>query len=84
MSNSTSETTRSAQALHRVLVKTRYLALQGEAPERLAAILDWAELLAQDIAANEDGHEFAAHLQGLGDDLPEFAGIFRDYQGGCL
>lgn len=84
MLDSNSETTRSARALHRVLVKARHLALHNSV-EQLAGILDWAEILADDLAAQEDrGRQFAEHLEGLGEDHPEFAGVFRDYKDGRL
>jgi hypothetical protein len=63
-----------------VLVKTRYLALQGATPQRLATLLDWAERLADDITTSDDDfRQFTEHLEGLGEDEPEFAGILRDY-----
>lgn len=84
MLDSISETARSARALHRVLVKARHLALNNSA-EQLAGILDWAELLASDLAASEGCiRQFGEHLEGLGEDHPEFAGVFRDYKDGWL
>jgi len=78
---STYETSRSAAALHRVLIKARHLALQDPGHCQLAAILDWAELLAADMAAPDNrAPQFAEHLHGLGDDHLEFAGVFRDYR----
>jgi hypothetical protein len=83
MLNSTSETARSVRALHRVLVKARYRALQGATAEQLAGILDWAERLADDIVACEDhAQQFSEHLEGLGEDYPDFAGIVQDYRAG--
>jgi len=80
MLDSTSDTARSVRALHRVLVKARYLALQGSDVQQLAGVLDWAERLADDIAASEDhAGQFAEHLAGLGEDFPEFAGVAQDY-----
>jgi hypothetical protein len=77
---SNTETARSARALHRVLVKARHLALENS-DGRLAGILDWAELLAADVADAENRtREFGEHLEGLGEDHPEFAGVYRDYQ----
>lgn len=84
MLDSNSETARSVRALHRVLIKSRHLA-QCNSAEQLATILDWAELLADDIAATEDrSRQFGEHLEALGDDHAEFAGVFRDYQEGKL
>ncbi len=81
MLNSTSETARSVRALHRVLIKARYRALQGATGEQLAGILDWAERLADDIVSSDDhSRQFSEHLEGLGEDYPEFAGILHDYQ----
>jgi hypothetical protein len=81
MLDSNTETARSARALHRVLIKARHFALGNGAHEQLVGILDWAELLAADIAAAEDRtQQFAEHLVGLGDDHPELAGVARDYQ----
>jgi hypothetical protein len=83
MLDSTSETARSVRALHRVLAKARYLALQGSSTQQLAGILDWAERLADDIASSEDHlQQFTEHLGGLGEDHPEFAGILSDYTSG--
>jgi hypothetical protein len=83
MLDSNSEAVRSARALHRVLIEARHLALGNAAHEQLVGILDWAELLADDIAAAEDRTEqFAEHLKGLGDDHPKLAGVARDYQDG--
>ena len=80
MLDSTCETRRCLQALHRVLIKARHLALQEPAAAKLAGILDWAELLAADFAAPEDrAEQFAEHLQALGEDHPELAGVYRDY-----
>lgn len=80
MLDSNSDLARSARALHRVLVKARHLA-QCKSTEQLAGILDWAELLADDIATPEDrSRQFGEHLEGLGEDHPDFAGVFRDYR----
>ena len=79
MLNSTSDSLRSVRALHRVLIKARYLALQGSPVAQLVGILDWAERLAGDIASPEEQRQFSEHLQGLGEDYPEFSGILRDY-----
>jgi len=84
MLESNSDTARSARALHRILIKARHLA-QCNNTAQLAGILDWAELLADDIASIEDrSRQFGEHLEGLGDDHPEFAGVFRDYNEGRL
>jgi hypothetical protein len=84
MLDSNSNTAQSARALHRVLIKVRHLALCKDA-ERLAGVLYWAELLADDIAATEDRtRQFGEHLKGLGSDYPDFAGVYRDYREGKL
>lgn len=71
--------------MHRVLVKARYFALQDRDLEKVTGILDWAELLADDMAAGENRTgQFAEHLEGLGEDYPEFSGVFRDYEEGRL
>jgi hypothetical protein len=68
-----------------VLIKARYLALQGTTPERLAGILDWAESLADDIASVDDhASQFQQHLDALGEDFPEFSGVAVDYNEGRL
>lgn len=77
MLESINDATRLTRALHRVLVKARFLALQNCDVGKLAGVLDWAEILADDIAAGRD-EEFSVHLEGLGEDHPEFAGISRD------
>lgn len=76
---SINDTSRCARALHRVLVKARLLALQDGDASKLAAILDWAEILADDIAQDRD-EDFAEHLEGLGANHPELAGISREHE----
>jgi hypothetical protein len=84
MSESNSNTADSARALDRVLIRARHLA-QCNNTQQLAGVLDWTELLADDIAASDDrSRQFSEHLQGLGDDHPDFAGVFRDYHEGRM
>lgn len=78
-------TTKALLALHRVLIKTRYLAQSNLDRGSLIDILDYAEFLAQCLTEGEDRlAEFEAQLKGLGSDHPEFAGIWRDYELGTL
>jgi hypothetical protein len=68
------------KALHRVFIRTRSLAYQGENPHNLARLLDDAEYLVALLMHNgKDFEEFRTYLQGIGEKFPEFAGIVDDF-----
>lgn len=78
-------TSRAAAVLQRVLVKIRYLSLDGVASDRLALMLDYAEAMAAHIAKDDNRQqEFEQQLQGLAERFPDFSGIWNDYEQGRL
>jgi hypothetical protein len=60
-------------ALHRVLTFARTMALQGQSASRIAAILDWAEVLPRLLASEQDKTaEFRDALAAIVDREPTF------------
>lgn len=59
-------------ALHRVLTGARKMALEAQPTERIAEVLDWAELLPRLLAAPEDKTaEFRDALEAISEKQPE-------------
>jgi hypothetical protein len=64
---------RALHALQRVLVFTRAMALDGQCTDRIAAVLDWAELLPKLIACEQDKTgEFRDALRAIAEKEPSF------------
>ena len=62
---------RALHALQRVLVSTRTMALQGQCSERIAAVLDWAELLPKLLASEQNKtQEFRDALTAIAEKEP--------------
>jgi hypothetical protein len=60
-------------ALHRVLIEARLMALEEEPVSEIAEVLDWAELLPQFLAAEEDKtDDFLNALQAIAHRQPRF------------
>jgi hypothetical protein len=60
-------------ALNGVLVQLRFLALRGEDPVRIAAILDVIEMLPRLLSTPDDRtNEFEGYLRGLAESYPGF------------
>lgn len=68
--------------LHRVLVQARLMAYQGESHDRLATLMDDAEILAIKMAHSSDNtEEVAALLQALVAHFPELADTLAIFDG---
>src|SRR5205823_3598952 len=73
-------TSNALRALHRVLVKARHLALTTGDAGPVARVLDHAEYMATLPTETDDWvPEFRRTLQSLGDSMPEFAGLLREF-----
>ena len=61
------------QSLHRVLIETRLMALEGQATSAIAEALDWAELLPGYISVERDQTDkFRSALKALVESHPRF------------
>ena len=68
------------QALHRVLVETRLMALDDEPTAKIAEILDWVELLPRHMAAPEDKTvEFHDTLEAIVEKDSRFSHALRAF-----
>ena len=68
------------QALHRVLVETRLMALDGEPTSDIAEVLDWAELLPRLIATEGDKtEEFRDTLEAIVEKNSRFTHAVRAF-----
>src|SRR5262249_51780247 len=73
-------TSNALRALHRVLVKARYLALTTGDATLVARVLDHAEYMATLPVESDDWvPEFRRTLLALGESLPEFAGLLQEF-----
>ncbi|HEY8751102.1 MAG TPA: hypothetical protein VIM11_24175 [Tepidisphaeraceae bacterium] len=64
---------RALHALQRVLVFTRAMALDGQGSERIAAVLDWAEVLPKLLASEQNQTcEFRDALNAIAEKEPCF------------
>jgi hypothetical protein len=67
-------------AIHRILILTRFMAHQNEPTAKIAKILDYAEILPTLISADEDKtEEFRIHLQGLASEFSQGIGILQEF-----
>jgi hypothetical protein len=67
-------------AIHRILVLARFMALQNEPQPKIAKVLDYAEILPTLIATNEDRtQEFRVHLQGFASEFSQGIGILEEF-----
>jgi len=68
------------QALHRVLVEARLMALDDEPTAKIAEILDWAELLPRHMAAPDDKTaEFQDTLEAIVEKDSRFSHALRAF-----
>lgn len=73
--------TEGLKALHRVLIKARFRAYQGDEVDVLASLLDDAEYLADCLATDENRTEvFVEHLRGMGEKFPDLSGIVEEFE----
>jgi len=74
------KTDQAYQALHRVLVETRLMALDDEPTAKIAEILDWAELLPRHMAARDDKTaEFRDTLEAIVEKDARFSHALRAF-----
>lgn len=77
--------TKGLKALHRILIEARLRALRGADAKELANILDYAEILPVYMLDEDDKTtEFQTQIAGLGQEVPELAGLSRDYEANNL
>jgi hypothetical protein len=68
------------QALHRVLIETRLMALDDEPTAKIAEILDWAELLPRHMASPDDkSAEFQETLEAIVEKDARFSHALRAF-----
>ncbi len=68
-------------AIHQVLCKARFWALEGCESSKMAKILDWAGILPTLVCRQEDcdtSEDFRNMLIGLGESFPECAGFVKN------
>ena len=69
------------KALHRVLIKARFRAYQGESSQVLASLLDDAEYLIDSLLSEEDRtEEFVGYLRGMGERFPDLSGLSKAFE----
>lgn len=67
-------------ALHRILTSARTMALEAQPSERIAEVLDWAELLPRLLAAPEDKtSEYRDTLEAITEKQPELQHILSAF-----
>jgi hypothetical protein len=67
-------------AIHRILVVARFMAYKSEPTERIAKVLDYAEILPTLISADEDRtDEFRTQLKGFASEFSQGIGILQEF-----
>ena len=69
------------KTLHRVLIKARFRAYQGESSQVLGSFLDDAEYLTDCLLSEEDRtEEFVSYLRGMGERFPDLSGLSKEFE----
>jgi hypothetical protein len=68
------------QMVHRMLISARSIASSGTNSAKVATILDDAEYLVVLLINGGVPTSFESYLEGLGEGLPEFAGLYSEYR----
>jgi hypothetical protein len=72
---------RECRVLHRLVLLARLMAYQRKGHDEIAAVLDDADYLAQEMAASAGLQPtFEERLEGLAEGKPHYAGILEEYR----